>query len=551
MTVYNEKTKRRVVPRWRSSIVAASSKDFQPLKTKPGKQRPEHILPTQVEDFEAAPDLGRAAELFATASRLGETARAKQAAAFIRSQGALAPSLLMDAALSVLNGIKPRLLSERITQDAAAVAHLRALLKRRPKTANLWVDLARHQAALGDTEKAAKSMQIALALAPNHRWVLRSASRLLLHAGEVEAAHRLIARHPRTRFDPWLISAEIASAQVAGKQPKFMRQARDMLRPQIWLPSHVSELATAVATVELETGTAKNARRLLKLALKDPTENALAQVEWAERDSRDGLKVASALSRTPDAYEASCWVKYNEGQLEEALEAARQWLQDESYATRPVGMVCYLASFLDDYKSVIETANEALLRHPDEVLHRNNLIFALLSQGELLANPDQAELASHVEFLRRRINAKDDDALHATANLGLLCYRLARLEDGRKLYEATMDAAEKMGNHLIRAHAAVMNSREALLSRAAWSNEALATARKLTKRILSPGLSFYMRKLEAVHKDPQKAAEILSPDTAKQYSTPKQFVDLMKDLRIEHTESGPILWIPKHLIKRN
>jgi tetratricopeptide (TPR) repeat protein len=554
VTIYNEKTKRRVVPRWRSSTVAASAKDFQPLSISnaghPTEANENDAFLLQVEGFEQSPDLGRAAELLATALRLGDTVRAKKPAEFIRLQGSLAPSILSDIAVSVLSGVKTSLVTQQVVEDASAIAYMRRLLRQRPRSANLWVDLARHQAALGETDKAQKSMRIGLALAPNHRWILRSASRLLLHAGEPEAAHKLLANHPRTRQDPWLMSAEIASAQIAKRPPKFVARAREILRPKSFPAAHISELAAAVATVELEAGANRSARRLLKLALQDPTENALAQVEWAERDSRDGFDLEPIVSRTPDAYEASCWVKYNEGQIEDALRAAREWLIDETYATRPVGMVCYLASFLDDYDTVVKTAQEALTRHPTEVLHRNNLIFGVLSKGAIFERTDSTELAEHLEFLRRRISSKGEDALQATANAGLLFYRIGRSEEGRQLYEATIVAAEKLSNHLISAHAAVMNAREAILMGSLWATEALHKAHDLAKRVVSPGLNFYLRKLDSLHKNPHTAAFILTPNAAKQFTPRKPFVDPFKDIRVENTESGPMLWLPRHLLKR-
>jgi tetratricopeptide (TPR) repeat protein len=315
-------------------------------------------------------------------------------------------------------------------------------------------------------------------------------------------------------------------------------------------PAQISELATAVATVDLESGSRRNVRRLLKLAIKEPTENALAQVEWAERDSTADLELEAIVNRTPDAYEASCWVKYNEGQIEAALAAAREWQLDETFATRPVGMVCYLAAFLDDYATVIHSARAALATHPDEVLHRNNLAYALLSQGRILDSGNGQELVEYIDYIRKRVNAREIDALQATANAGLLFYRLGRLEEGKQLYEAAMSAAEKFGDHLVRAHAAVMNAREAILFRAKWATEALATAHKLTKRIASPGLVFYLRKLNSLIKDPDLHAQVLSPQSAGRFETTKRIVDPFKDLRIEQTESGPVLWVPRHLMKK-
>ena len=481
---------------------------------------------------------------------LGKEEHARVAATFIRQNESQAPRILLAAAQSIIDGRRPPSVSVHIEKDAKAVAHLRVLLKARPKSAILWVELARHQAALGETEKAQKSMQIALGLAPDHRWVLRSANRLLLHAGNEEAAHRLLVKHPRTPHDPWLMSAELASALIAHKEPKFIRQAKDMLRHRSLHASHLSELAAAVATIELETGAGKNARKLLRQALIDPTENALAQIEWADRESHDGLALEPIVRRMPDAYEATCWVKYNDGQIEDALTAAQEWLQDEPFANRPVGMVCYLAAFLDDFDLIIKTAREALERDSEQVLHRNNLIYALLSKGQILRAPDDGELYKLIDFLKRRIADKDSDVSHPLADVGLLLYRIGRFQEGRKMYEISMSVAEKRGNYLGRALAATMNSREAILFQTAWAKEALNEAHKAAKRVVSPGITFYLRKLDALIGAPDKVSKILSPKNAAKWGTPEPFRNAVKDLRIVHTESGPELWVPEHLMKR-
>jgi hypothetical protein len=75
-------------------------------------------------------------------------------------------------------------------------------------------------------------------------------------------------------------------------------------------------------------------------------------------------------------------------------------------------------------------------------------------------------------------------------------------------------------------------------------------AHKLIKRVVSPGLVFYLRKLDALIKSPDQHARILSPQSAGRFETTKREVDPFKDLRVEQTESGPVLWIPRHLMKR-
>jgi hypothetical protein len=45
---------------------------------------------------------------------------------------------------------------------------------------------------------------------------------------------------------------------------------------------HLGELAAAIATREIEGGGDKLGKKLMRTALIDPTENVLAQAEWAK-----------------------------------------------------------------------------------------------------------------------------------------------------------------------------------------------------------------------------------------------------------------------------
>jgi hypothetical protein len=542
---YNENSKRRVVPRWRTSDRAVTAKELRPLRPLELPSGSGSALFSQLlEEFSEEPNLGIAAEIIATAVRLGKPADALVAAKYVNEHpGGVVPSALARSAAEVL--------ANRSSINVPLnIADLRNRLRRYPRSAALWIDLSWHHASNGNIAKARRAMVTALALAPAHRWVLRSANRFLLHVGEAGEAHHLLISNPGTKVDPWLLSAELATAQIAGKKPKFIREARDTLLSRRHRAVHISELATALATIELEVGGTKFARRLLRQALSEPTENALAQIEWLDREINAGVSLASSLMRTPGAHEAACWVEYKEERIGPSLEAAMRWLNDEPFADRPPAMVCYLASFLDDYDLAINVASEALRRHPEEVLHRNNLAFAEICKGDILRAGREADLANMIAFLKREMSDISSDGVQAAANAGLLLYRSGLLSEGRKLYESAFQRAHANGNFIAWAVAATYHARECILANVEWAGAALDEARKAAKRTSSPGVNFYLRKVEAVAGAPNTANVVFSRLGSKRFEDSRRIIDGLRLIKTLQSPAGPILVIPDSLFRR-
>jgi hypothetical protein len=125
-----------------------------------------------------------------------------------------------------------------------------------------WLDLSLAYCVLGQGENARRAMTVALGLAPNHRMILRSAVRLLVHLKETDAAHVLIRRHPRTPTDPWLMATEISVAQILERPSLFAASGRRFAQEHAGQPAFVSELAGAVASAENSAGEHRRAHKL-------------------------------------------------------------------------------------------------------------------------------------------------------------------------------------------------------------------------------------------------------------------------------------------------
>jgi len=513
MSLQHSKSKRRMLPRWRVSGRASHGADFAALR--PAAKQPIFIgspLSRTIEDFESAHNIGTAAELLSSSLLAGVKESADTAAQFILAHENEAPRALVRLATSITtntSAIVPQALNE-----ADQVRQTKRLLKLHPDNPMLWSDLSRHFSSHGEHKRAGRCMKVALQLAPDHRWMLRTVARFLVHQDDPLAAHKLLANHPRTRHDPWLIAAELACAHVAGRPPKYWRQANDILRFNAVAPLHISELATAVAMMELESGERKKARRHIQRGLEVPTENALAQVFWAKENNHlsNGYELDQLVRTAEGAYEADYRLNLLQGDIPLALKAAATWANDESFAARPRAEIAFIASLLDDHDLSMEMtrAVHRLQGHADPTLEMN-AIFATLSSGKLTLENDLQDLEKLRYRLLRTIDQGNDIAYHAMANLGLWHYRYGDRSLGRELYQKAIGTYEKLHMLETAALAATFAAREAILARDPKSDAVLLQAKELAKRSKNTASDFYLRKLDALIINPEKAKEILSP----------------------------------------
>ena len=74
-----------------------------------------------------------------------------------------------------------------------------------PRNALSWVDLALEHLVQGLPDKSRKSIAVALHLAPENRFVLRSASALFVEIDELDRALYVLEKSSRAKSDPWPI----------------------------------------------------------------------------------------------------------------------------------------------------------------------------------------------------------------------------------------------------------------------------------------------------------------------------------------------------------
>jgi Tfp pilus assembly protein PilF len=486
---------RRVIPRWRETATAVqlgeanSLNAAQPKETQRVRAQASVRLLELQTAFATHPSVGRAAELTGAATLLRQVDGAQDAAAFLlRHPHDTTPRVLQAARhilgqpLAELRPLSPPNMDELAPDDMhSEVRRLRADLKAFDRSPMAHVDLARMYAALGATRKAERHLRVALGLAPHHRLVLRAAVRFYVHVQAPDEAVHLLRRQPRTLHDPWLMAAEISSAMVAGLVPRSIKRAREVLDRREFHPHHISELAAALGTLELQGAKPKKVRRLLQQALEQPTENALAQVQWAAPQVRLDLDERQ-WTDVPRNFEAAGWTNYEAQQFQAARAAYLAWFQDEPFSAEPAILAGYLSHLLDPTPSrAIDLTRMALAASPAEDLLLNNMAFYLAEAGQL-------DLAQ--QYLARTQPLPPDTELGLTlsATRGLIAFRRGNEKLGRALYEQAIAAARTRSLWEYETLATLYYSRELARIQDPSAPERLMRARLIAEKIAEPGL---------------------------------------------------------------
>jgi Tfp pilus assembly protein PilF len=469
-----EEVERRIIPRWRRFRASLAMGELGTARKGPAGE-PHDVAATRaleekLSDWRAEGGLSFASDALGTALVLGRGGDVRDVAHFILDLGGKATASARTLAQAVLAGRTERIevASEvrGIQRDELRqeVASLREMLNEGPRNAIAWTNLAHAHTLLGNLEHAERAMRTALALAGENRFVLRSGARFLLHIGEPEEAHRVLKSATATATDPWLLAAEIAVASATNGRPRFAKTGAAILNQGARSAFETTELASALATLELTAGNIRGARKLFRSAVRAPTENSVAQAEWASRQNI-GFGLSERTLETPGSYEARAFEARAAGHWETALDEARRWFYDQPFSRHASSFASYLAGVpLERYAECADLARGGLIATPRDPLLLNNLAFALASSGQV------AEAEEH--FAEIPASALGGPmAVTLLATQGLLEYRRGNVEQGRARYLRAIDMAREEGDSFKVALASLYLAREATLANDARARE--------------------------------------------------------------------------------
>lgn len=495
MNSFYDSNPRQIIPRWRDFETTAKLGELADTRTTIAADSGD---PDEVRKRLAEWELNRtapfAADLLSAALAARDLSVAADAIAFLTSPTTTVSSLARRVALNVMRpsgvddlSVMPPPLTKALVQSI--IRDQKARVRFEPRDSLAWAELARGYVLLGFPAQANQAMMTAVAIAPDNRFLLRSAARLLVHSKDYDGALRLLRRSPASAHDSWLISAEIATAGLCGKTPKLTKAGLSLMNRDELAPFHVTELASALGTIEASSGSYQRARKLFRRALERPNENSVAQALWAARTS-NVVSLEAGHFQVPLSFEARSQYHLQNQQWSDAYRETINWLNDQPFARWPAIQASYIAAvILEDYAAAVDVIEFGQIANPHDWTLRNNLAFAY-------ASSDQVEKAELVFRALPPLEGRPEKYGVWLATAGLIEFRAGRFDRGVTLYRAAMDEFSRAGMINSKALAAAFLAREAIRAKMEFASEAAASARDVASVATAPEIPTLLSRLD-------------------------------------------------------
>lgn len=314
-----------------------------------------------------------------------------------------------------------------------------------------YCELARCYVTLGQFEKAKEAMKIAVHLAPGHRYVSRSAARFFLHTHDEERARHIIASNPALQHDPWLLASEIAINTLMNRTSRYIKKGAEMIASKNHTPFSISELSSAIGSIEMMNGNKKKCRSFFKTALENPNDNSLAQAQFLLSKNSDLSFEFGDNAILPNAFEAEAIMAYIADDYSQALVTSVDWIEDMPFTRRPVQFAANIAySFLKDYDTAIDILDLGLKANPNNPMLLNNKAYACALGG-------RTEEADGVIQEAKKLAMSDETRVCLIATEGLNEYRKGNVETGKQLYTNAIMLAKELSPDPRLANRALLN----------------------------------------------------------------------------------------------
>jgi tetratricopeptide (TPR) repeat protein len=419
-----------MIPRWRGLRQTPSME----LVSSPSKRKSFQTVAHAegvIREWLDSPSPWSAADVIAMSFIEGRSTHSDQAALYLRRVIAqLAPGvrhLLLSYEDPRSGAISPAGIQTSAQVKWRHIAELKSEIRVYPRNAVLYVDLARAHVSLGQTHPAKKAFEIALALAPFSRYVIRCAVRFFVFEGELDRAWSVLKNVAKD--DPWLTACKVAVADLAQRPQESLRSTRRIIDDGD--ASQITELAAAVATLELEAGSNKIAKKLFKRGAENPSDNTVAQIRWAHETA--GIPFDQKLLNTELSFEARTGQAIEEQDWATATHNASIWLGDEPFSTRAASLGAFVAAeMLQNFESAEGIATRGLIVSPHDAILLNNRAYSRSCLGNIYGAREDLKNAQSVAV-------DETDRICLLATEGCIEYRSGDTISGSKLYRSAIE----------------------------------------------------------------------------------------------------------------
>ena len=480
MAAIIEEKERRVIPNWRSFEITASLGELNANKLK-SNDFPKLSIDSYIRDFRNNSSVPFAADLLSAALVNGfdDNNNVKDAAQFLLSNKQEITTSQEELAYRILNGpsssqdvidsITIKQLNDNITnQDFInRIRVLKQYLIEFPYDPIAWVELSRCYSILGQEGKAVQAMKYAVQLSPDNRFVIRSATRLFTHYGDLDFAQYVLRNSGMLRKDPWLLSAEVSVNTMKGKVSNLLKRGIEIIDSNNYSPFSTTELAASIGTVHLLAGDRKKSRKMFTQSLVSPNDNSIAQVEWVLNSKDKCLFDKNAINiKTQHSYEAMAINNFYNNNLIEALNNACQWFCDMPFSKRPVMMGSCVADLLNNKNLAITFLKKGLMSNSNDCQLLNNIAYYYALENNL----DEAN--KYIEKIDNKL-VGEVDGICITATKGLIKFREKDFEGGRELYLRAIDRTTVSRNKELNYKAILNYTREEIMAKSDYIEPAM------------------------------------------------------------------------------
>lgn len=336
------------------------------------------------------------------------------------------------------------------------ISYLKQFIRKYPNNPIPYVDRAFYYTLVSQIDRAEDSMLVAIHLAPNSRYIIRSAIRLFIHSRNLDKLNYTLHKTDMIGYDPW-VTASALSAELASKgKPSYAKTAHSLLERRAHSEHSISELSAAYAKYLFDKKKNKLAKTYLDLALKDPNSNTIAQATWMSNRIHN-YKYENRSNDIENTSEARMLTHFYKSNWNEAIEYAIKWFSESPYSNRPLMYASSIAmSNLGDYKKAVDILLQGSNSHYANPDYANNLAYAYAHINDTKKAREALSKARHCDY-------HPDIHYFLRATYGMIDYRDNKQEDGFKKYYNVVSSAMKEGKDSIALLASLNFLREEIL----------------------------------------------------------------------------------------
>lgn len=332
-------------------------------------------------------------------------------------------------------------LTDQETKIRARIGSLRKQLRDFCYNAITYCELSRCYSDLGLNDKARHYMLRAVQLAPHNRYVSRCAARFFVHDNDPARARKILIGNGWMRNDPWLLASEIAVTSVMQRTSRYVKEGKQLILSGNYSPYSSSELCFAICKEDRKAGKRKDWQKMFNLGLRSPNDNSLAQAEYIVKEETRMRFDYGQFDAVNRKYEADTRNFYGLGRYEDAFLSSVNWMQEFRFSHEPIAFAFDLScTFLKKYDYSAAVIKHWLKTHPQDYAMANNLIYVLGLAGHI----EEAEQLLSKINVAHQLTERLENGICLLATSGLIEYRKGNVEEGRQLYQLSIDTAKKM-----------------------------------------------------------------------------------------------------------